>query len=79
MFVTLAVVLCHLHLGETACFEEIVTDSGMTPSLTFSGCLTGSQAPLAKWKSEHTVYRDPRYTIDRYKCVPGHYKPAVPA
>lgn len=73
MFVTVVVLLCHLQFGAQDCFEEIVTDSTMTDGLTFMDCMAGGQAPLAKWKSEHPIYRNTDYSIGRYKCVPGHY------
>ena len=49
MFVTVVAVLCHL-TGPAAggCVEEIVTDSNMTPEITFQECMKGAQAPLAK-------------------------------
>lgn len=74
MFVTVVVTLCHLQFGAPDCFEEIVTDSNLTAGLTFFACMSGAQAPLAKWKAEHPLYRSPGYTLDRYKCVPGHYE-----
>lgn len=74
MFTTVVVVLCHLFAGSPDCFEEIVTDSNMTEGLTFMDCMAGAQAPLAKWKGEHPIYRSAAYMIDRYKCVPGHYE-----
>ena len=72
MFVTVVAVLCHL-TGPAAggCVEEIVTDSNMTPEITFQECMKGAQAPLAKWMGE--VYHV-NWRIDRYKCVPGHYE-----
>ena len=76
LFVTVVAVMCHL-LGagaEPVCIEEIVTDSAMTEGLTFMSCMVGAQAPLAKWKSEHPIYRAEKWTIGRYKCVPGRYE-----
>lgn len=74
MFVTVVAVLCHLG-GPAAgsCVEEIVTDSSMTPDITFQECMKGAQAPLAKWMGEHPLYHS-NWRIERYKCVPGHYE-----
>ena len=74
MFVTVVAVLCHLG-GPAAgsCVEEIVTDSNMTPDITFQECMKGAQAPLAKWMGEHPLYHS-NWRIERYKCVPGHYE-----
>lgn len=74
VFVTVVAVLCHLLGNEPVCLEEIVTDSTMTEGLTFMDCMSGAQAPLAKWKTEHPIYRNERWFIQRYKCVPGHYE-----
>jgi hypothetical protein len=48
MFVTVVAVLCHLG-GPAAgsCVEEIVTDSSMTPDITFYECMKWAQAPLS--------------------------------
>ena len=74
MFVTVVAVLCHLgSLAAGCCVEEIVTDSSMTPEITFQECMKGAQAPLAKWVSEHPIYHS-NWRVDRYKCVPGHYE-----
>ena len=74
MFVTVVAVLCHLgSLAAGRCVEEIVTDSSMTPEITFQECVKGAQAPLAKWVSEHHIYHS-NWRVDRYKCVPGHYE-----
>jgi hypothetical protein len=74
MFVTVVAVLCHLLVGNSICEEQIVTDSNLTSGLTFMDCMAGAQAPLAKWKGEHPIYRSDAYRIERYKCVPGHYE-----
>ena len=79
MFVTVVAVVCHLLAGASECREEIVTDSNMTSGLTLMDCMVGAQAPLAKWKSEHPIYRRAEYRIERYKCVPGQYKPLARA
>ena len=69
MFVTVVAVLCHLgSLAAGRCVEEIVTDSSMTPEITFQECVKGAQAPLAKWVSEHPIYHS-NWRVDRYKCV----------
>lgn len=74
MFVTVVAVLCHLGgPASGSCVEEIVTDSNMTPDITFQECMKGAQAPLAKWMGEHPLYHA-NWRIERYKCVPGHYE-----
>ena len=74
MFVTVVAVLCRLGGAATgACVEEIVTDSNMTPEISFMQCAIGAQAPLAKWMDEHPLYHA-NWRIERYKCVPGHYE-----
>lgn len=75
MFVTVVVMLCHLQFGAPDCFEEVVTDSNQTVGLTFLDCMAGSQAPIAKWKTEHPIYRSEDYSVSRYKCVQGSYTP----
>lgn len=58
MFVTVVAILCHLGgLAAGSCVEEIVTDSNMTPEITFQYCVKSVQAPLAKWMNEHPIYR----------------------
>jgi hypothetical protein len=79
VFVTVVAVMCHLLAGTSECREEVVTDSNMTVGLTVMGCMVGAQASLAKWKSEHPIYRREEYRIERYKCVPGQYKPLARA
>jgi hypothetical protein len=74
MFVTLVAVLCTVG-SPTLCQEEIVTDSSLDSMLTWQGCLMSAQAGLADWMSKHPVYRT-GYTLQRWKCVPGHYAPA---
>jgi len=74
MFVTVAAVLCHLLAGQPVCVEEIVTDSNLTPELTWIGCTILGQGPIAKWKSEHPIYRKDEWYIEKYKCAPGHYE-----
>jgi hypothetical protein len=74
MFVTVVAILCHLVLGQSVCVEEIVTDSNMTEGLSLSDCMSGSQAPIAKWKDEHPTYHSAEWSIGRYKCVLGHYQ-----
>lgn len=76
MFVTVVAVMCHMLAGvpEPVCQEEIVTDSSMSQELNFFECMSRGQAPLAKWKDEHPIYRSDAWKIQRYKCVPGHYE-----
>jgi hypothetical protein len=74
MFTTIVAVLCHLSGPATgACVEEIVSDSDMDPALTFQACMISGQAGIAKWMSEHPLYRS-GWRLDRYKCAPGHYE-----
>ena len=54
MFVTVVAVLCQI--SGVGCVEEIVTDSNLTPDITFLECVQGAQAPLAKWMTEHPIY-----------------------
>ena len=51
MFVTVVAVLCQI--SGVGCVEEIVTDSNLTPEITFLECVQSGQAPLAKWITEH--------------------------
>jgi hypothetical protein len=73
MLITIVAVLCSL---QGLCVEEIVTDSNLTPELTFQGCLAGAQAPLAAWKEGHPLYHGERWRVSKWKCVPGRYEPA---
>lgn len=74
MFVTVVAVLCHLGgPAAGACVEEIVTDSGMDEAVTFQACMIHGQLGVAKWMSEHPLYRA-GWRLDRYKCAPGHYE-----
>ena len=72
MFVTIVALLCHFAAQD--CTEVIVTDSHLDTGVTFQSCLTGGQAGLAQWKSEHPIYRSEDWHIERYKCVPGRYE-----
>lgn len=76
MFVTVAAILCHMlaNVPSPVCEEVIVTDSALTEGLTFIGCVSGGQAPIALWKSEHPIYRSDKYWISKYRCAPGHYE-----
>lgn len=78
MFVTLVAVLCHvLPGGPRDCVEEIVSDSSQS-NITFQSCMIQGQIGIAKWMSEHPVYRT-NWTLERYKCAPGHYQLHVKA
>jgi hypothetical protein len=78
MFVTLVAVLCHaLSGGPSDCVEEIVTDSNQS-SITFQSCMMQGQMGIAQWMSKHPVYHA-NWTLQRYKCVPGHYQLHVKA
>jgi hypothetical protein len=73
MFVTLVAVLCHVLPGGSGdCVEEIITDSNLS-SITFQSCAIQGQIGIAKWMSEHPIYRA-NWTLQRYKCAPGHYE-----
>jgi hypothetical protein len=86
MFVTVAVVMCHLLTptrtiapdrdctAEEAKVVEIVTDSDRDEHVDFFSCQLG-QAPLADWKSHHPIYFKAGWRIGRIMCVPGHYEP----
>jgi hypothetical protein len=72
MFVTLIAILCHsLAGGPGSCVEEIITDSSKS-DITFQGCMIQGQIGVAKWMSEHPIYRA-NWTLQRYKCALGHY------
>jgi hypothetical protein len=72
MFVTLIAVLCHVLPGGSGdCVEEIVTNSNL------SSIIQG-QIGIAKWMSEHPIYHA-NWTLQRYKCAPGHYELHVKA
>jgi hypothetical protein len=82
MFVTLVAVLCHVMpagagAGAGDCVEEIVSDSSQS-NITFQSCMIQGQIGITKWMSEHPVYRT-NWTLDRYKCAPGHYQLHVKA
>jgi hypothetical protein len=77
MFVTLVAVFCHVMPagpgagGPGDCVEEIVTDS-------VQSCMIQGQIGIAKWMSEHPIYHA-NWTLQRYKCAPGHYQLRVKA
>jgi hypothetical protein len=71
MFVTVVAVLCNM--ASNVCTEEIVTNSSLDSTVTFQNCMIGGQASLAKWKSDHAIYRSGDWHIERYKCAPGHF------
>ena len=74
MFVTLIAILCHsLAGGPGSCVEEIITDSSKS-DITFQGCMIQGQIGVAKWMSEHPIYRT-GWILTPYKCVLGHYSP----
>jgi hypothetical protein len=69
---------CHaLSGGPSDCVEEIVTDSNQR-SITFQSCMIQGQMGVAQWMSAHPVYHA-NWTLQRYKCVPGHYQLHVKA
>jgi hypothetical protein len=59
------------------CVEEIVTNSNLS-SITFQSCTIQGQIGIAKWMSEHPIYHA-NWTLQRYKCAPGHYELHVKA
>ena len=78
MFVTLVAVLCHVSPGPSGvCVEEIVTDSSKS-DISFQSCMIQGQIGVEKWMSEHPIYRAD-WTLQRYKCAPGHYSKHVKA
>src|SRR6195256_3041052 len=78
MFVTLVAGLCRvLPGGPGDCVEESVTDSNQS-NITFQSCMIQGQIGIAKWMSEHPIYHA-NWTLQRYKCAPGHYELHVKA
>lgn len=71
MFVTLVVVLCHALNGAPLCVEEIVTNSNMDARLNWISCQVQAQPGIAEWLKANPKYRG--WTLQRWKCVPGHY------
>ena len=72
MFVTLVAVLCRaLAGGPGDCVEEIVTNSDLS-NITLQSCMIQGQIGIASWMSEHPTYHT-SWTLQRYKCAPGHY------
>lgn len=67
MFATVIAVLCQLNAPQ-ACLEEIVTDQA-----TAQECLTHGQIGIAKWMSEHPLYRS-GWRLASYKCALGRYE-----
>jgi hypothetical protein len=68
MFVTLVAVLCQASPGPPdRCVQEIVTDTSQS-DVTFESCKIDGQIGIAKWMSEHPIYRT-GWTLQRYKCV----------
>ena len=68
MFVTLVAILCST---SGLCVEEIVTDSSLS-DITWQECQIHGQMGIIQW-----IAHDPRYrnwTVESYKCVPGHYE-----
>ena len=73
MFVTLVAVLCHVLNGVSGiCVEEIVTDSSLS-DITFQQCMIHGQLGVVDWMREHPIYHA-NWTLERYKCAPGHYE-----
>jgi hypothetical protein len=78
MFVTLVAVLGHVSPGPSGvCVEEIVTDSSRS-DISFQSCMIQDQSAVAKWMSEHRIYRAD-LTVSHCKCAPSHYTPDVKA
>jgi hypothetical protein len=85
MFVTVVAIMCKLIVpgpmsADRDCapqesrVEEIVTNSDLTPELTFIDCQIHGIANVAKWKSEHPLYHSDKWRIAQVKCAPGHYE-----
>src|SRR6266403_5780098 len=66
-----------LPAGPGDCVEEIVTDSNQS-NITLQSCMIQGQIGIAKWMSEHPIYHA-NWTLQRYKCAPGHYELHVKA
>jgi hypothetical protein len=78
MFVTLVAFLCQASPGPPGrCVEEIVTDTSLS-GISFQSCMIHGQIGVAKWMSEHPIYRA-GWTLQSYKCVLGRYIPDVKA
>ena len=78
MFVTLVAFLCQASPGPLGrCVEEIVTDTALS-GITFHSCVIHGQIGVAKWMTEHPIYRT-GWNLQRYKCVLGHDSPDVKA
>lgn len=76
MNVTVVAVVCSLLGQSPVCEERIVTSSAMDPSVDFMSCMVNAQAGIAQWKQSHPVYRQERFYVEKYKCVPGlDYQP----
>ena len=74
MLVTLVAILCHALGGTPLCVEEIVTDSNMDARLNWMSCQVQAQGGIAEWLKANPKYHD--WTLQSWKCVPGHYETA---
>lgn len=79
MFVTLVAIVCHMAAAGPSnadvhlCQEVIIATSDQAPSLTMPACMAVGQMAVAQWKAEDPTYSADSYTIETYKCMPGHY------
>ena len=69
MFVTLVAILCNT---SSLCVEEIVTDSSLS-DITWQECQIHGQIGIMNWMASDPRYRV-NWTVESYKCVPGHYE-----
>lgn len=71
MIVTVVATLCTL-ATHPACVEEIITDQA-----TLSECTQTAESAIAKWMSEHPLYRS-GWRLAKWGCAIGGYHKAVP-
>lgn len=72
MFTTLVAILCHALNGVPLCEEAFVADSRTDPQLNWTSCQVQAQLGIAAWLKTNPKYRD--WTLQSWKCVPGHYE-----
>jgi hypothetical protein len=72
MFVTLIAIFCNVLSGPRLCVEELITDSSLS-DITFQSCQIQGQIGISKWMAESVTYRA-HWTLERYRCLPGHYE-----
>ncbi len=68
MFVTIVAFLC---LGPL-CTEEIVTTSDQS-EINWQTCQLFAQHGIAEWLKNNPKYHN--WTLQKWRCIPGHYSP----